>query len=561
MATTDMIRFENVKKIYTGLDAKSKDIVALHNVNLSIKKGEFVFVLGHSGAGKSTFLKLILREEAATEGKVFVNGRDLSSIRQREIPYLRRGLGVVFQDFRLIPTMTAYENVAFAMRVTNIPERQIKRRVPYVLNLVGLAGKAHSLPQELSGGEQQRIALARALVHSPPIIIADEPTGNIDPELSVEIMELLQAINSVGTTVVVVTHERELAARFRKRTIMIDHGEVVDDGLGRYGEGGRAGMKWSSFKYLVKQGWHSMVANRLMTLASIGVLVACLMITGVAALLSVNVTSYVDYLETLNEIVFFIDDAAPAETVEALKTQIPADGNVAACEYVPKAAAVEEMREYLGDYGDIMNDYAGEGNTENPLPASFRVSVTDVADLAPTVERIKAMGAYTATAEDGTASDANVFYKVNSPSELSSTLVNLKRIVNYIGWGLVAVLGVVSVVVISNTIRLTVFARRKEINIMKFVGATNAFIRLPFFVEGMTVGAISGVLATVVVGGAYYGLEQALLQPEALWLNEFTKCMWPFMDIIWPLLGGFVLFGVAIGGVGCASSIRKHLKV
>ena len=235
MATTDMIRFENVKKIYTGLDAKSKDIVALHNVNLSIKKGEFVFVLGHSGAGKSTFLKLILREEAATEGKVFVNGRDLSSIRQREIPYLRRGLGVVFQDFRLIPTMTAYENVAFAMRVTNIPERQIKRRVPYVLNLVGLAGKAHSLPQELSGGEQQRIALARALVHSPPIIIADEPTGNIDPELSVEIMELLQAINSVGTTVVVVTHERELAARFRKRTIMIDHGEGVDDGLGRYG--------------------------------------------------------------------------------------------------------------------------------------------------------------------------------------------------------------------------------------------------------------------------------------------------------------------------------------
>ena len=154
MATTDMIRFENVKKIYTGLDAKSKDIVALHNVNLSIKKGEFVFVLGHSGAGKSTFLKLILREEAATEGKVFVNGRDLSSIRQREIPYLRRGLGVVFQDFRLIPTMTAYENVAFAMRVTNIPERQIKRRVPYVLNLVGLAGKAHSLPQELSGGAE-----------------------------------------------------------------------------------------------------------------------------------------------------------------------------------------------------------------------------------------------------------------------------------------------------------------------------------------------------------------------------------------------------------------------
>lgn len=227
-----MIRFEHVTKVYEST-GDGPDITALHDVNLHIRKGEFVFVLGHSGAGKSTFLKLILRDEVATEGRVLVNRNDLSTIRQRDIPYLRRGLGVVFQDFRLIPTMTAYENVAFAMRVTNIPERQIKRRVPYVLNLVGLAGKAHSLPQELSGGEQQRIALARALVHSPPIIIADEPTGNIDPELSVEIMELLQAINSVGTTIVVVTHERDLAQRFHKRMIVIDHGEVIDDGLAR----------------------------------------------------------------------------------------------------------------------------------------------------------------------------------------------------------------------------------------------------------------------------------------------------------------------------------------
>lgn len=223
-----MIQFDGVKKVYEGA-GKSPDILALDNVNLHIKKGEFVFVLGHSGAGKSTFLKLILREEKATQGQVVVNGINLSKIRQRNIPYFRRQLGVVFQDFRLIPTMTAYHNVAFAMRVTNIPERQIKRRVPYVLNLVGLTGKANSFPHELSGGEQQRIALARALVHSPPLIIADEPTGNIDPELSVEIMELLQAINSVGTTVVVVTHERDLAMRFQKRIITIDHGQVLSD--------------------------------------------------------------------------------------------------------------------------------------------------------------------------------------------------------------------------------------------------------------------------------------------------------------------------------------------
>ena len=223
-----MIRFEGVTKVYEG-QSGSKDVLALHDVNLEIQKGEFVFVIGHSGAGKSTFLKLMLREEVATEGEVYVNDCELTTMRERDVPYLRRSLGVVFQDFRLIPTMTAYENVAFAMRVTNISDRDIKRRVPYVLNLVGLSGKAHSFPNELSGGEQQRIALARALVHSPAIIIADEPTGNIDPELSVEIMELLQAINSVGTTVVVVTHEHELAQRFNKRTITIDHGELISD--------------------------------------------------------------------------------------------------------------------------------------------------------------------------------------------------------------------------------------------------------------------------------------------------------------------------------------------
>ena len=224
-----MIKLEHVSKSY------SAGIPALNDISLNIEEGEFVFIVGNSGSGKSTLIKLLLKELEPTKGVITINNRNLNAIRRKQIPKYRRNVGVVFQDFRLIPTMTAYENVAFAMRVTNIPERQIKRRVPYVLNLVGLAGKAHSLPQELSGGEQQRIALARALVHSPPIIIADEPTGNIDPELSVEIMELLQAINSVGTTVVVVTHERELAARFRKRTIMIDHGEVVDDGLGRYG--------------------------------------------------------------------------------------------------------------------------------------------------------------------------------------------------------------------------------------------------------------------------------------------------------------------------------------
>ena len=224
-----MIHFEDVTKVYPGGNT------ALENVNLHIDKGEFVFVLGHSGAGKSTFLKLILREEKATSGRVLVDGKDLGRMKEREVPYLRRRMGVVFQDFRLIPTMTVYDNVAFAMRVTNIAEDKIRKRVPYVLGLVGLAQKSDRLPEELSGGEQQRVALARALVHSPQLIIADEPTGNIDPELSLEMMELLSAINSVGITVVVVTHEHELAYRFSKRIITIDHGTVVGDAVNKQG--------------------------------------------------------------------------------------------------------------------------------------------------------------------------------------------------------------------------------------------------------------------------------------------------------------------------------------
>ncbi len=218
-----MIDFKHVTKVY------EPKITALKDVSLHIDKGEFVFVLGHSGAGKSTFIKLMLREEKATKGEVVVNGYNLTKIKERDIPYMRRTLGVVFQDFRLIPNLTAYENIAFAMRVTNIGEKEIKRRVPYILNLVGLAGKRDKLPAQLSGGEQQRVALARALVHNPDLVIADEPTGNIDPRLSLEIMELLKAINSTGTTVLVVTHEHELARRYAKRTIEMRGGVVVRD--------------------------------------------------------------------------------------------------------------------------------------------------------------------------------------------------------------------------------------------------------------------------------------------------------------------------------------------
>ena len=210
-----MIRFSNVSKTYDN------GTQALKNVDLEIADGEFVFIVGASGAGKSTLIKLLLREEVPSAGAIEVNGYTVNRLKRRQIPGFRRSLGVVFQDFRLIPTMNVYDNVAFALRVTNVSTRDIRRRVPYILSLVGL--------NELSGGEQQRVALARALVNNPKLIIADEPTGNIDPELSYEIVDLLNEINKVGTTVVMVTHEHDLVAQFNHRVITIDDGSVVRD--------------------------------------------------------------------------------------------------------------------------------------------------------------------------------------------------------------------------------------------------------------------------------------------------------------------------------------------
>lgn len=200
---------------------------------MSIDRGEFVFVVGPSGAGKSTFIKLLMREEKPTSGEIYVNGQNLVRLKRRKVPYYRRTLGVVFQDFRLIPTMNVYDNVAFALRVTNVSAKDIRSRVPYILGLVGLSGKAKSLPEHLSGGEQQRVALARALVNNPPLIIADEPTGNIDPDLSFEIVDLLSEINKCGTTIVMVTHEHNLVSEFDHRVITIDEGTIISDDRNR----------------------------------------------------------------------------------------------------------------------------------------------------------------------------------------------------------------------------------------------------------------------------------------------------------------------------------------
>ena len=223
-----MIRLKDVEKTYEN------GTKALQGISFTIEDGEFVFLVGPSGSGKSTIIKLLTGEVIPTAGRVMVNGFSMSRISDRQIPYMRRTIGVIFQDFRLIPNQTVFDNLSLAMRAVGATPRDIRTRIPYVLELVGLKGMEDRYPDELSGGEQQRVAIARALVNNPSTIVADEPTGNLDPNRSLEIMTLLERINALGTTVVVVTHERDLVNHFDKRVIMIDHGQVSGDGVGTY---------------------------------------------------------------------------------------------------------------------------------------------------------------------------------------------------------------------------------------------------------------------------------------------------------------------------------------
>ena len=219
-----MIKFENAYKQY-----EKKDKYALENINLNINKGDFVFLVGSSGAGKSTFIRLLLREQQLTKGRLRINGMDVDKLTQRTIPKFRRSIGVVFQDFKLLSNKTVYENVAFAMEVTHHNKKEIRRKVPVALSLVGLSHKAKSYPSQLSGGEQQRVGIARAIINNPMILIADEPTGNLDPHNADEIMKLLLDINRRGTTVIVATHAKEIVDKLQKRVITLEEGKILSD--------------------------------------------------------------------------------------------------------------------------------------------------------------------------------------------------------------------------------------------------------------------------------------------------------------------------------------------
>lgn len=301
-------------------------------------------------------------------------------------------------------------------------------------------------------------------------------------------------------------------------------------------------MKWSSFQYLTKQGLHNLRANRLMSLASIGVLTACLLLTGIAGLFSANVNSLVEYLGDQNETVVYLDQSLSDEELASVDQTLRSMPGLAAVTYVSQEEVLETYKGYMSEYADLFNDF----EEDNPFHANYRVVLEDLNQLNEMIAQLEQI--------DGV-------YSVSAPTQLSSVFLTIQRAVTYAGWALVAVLALVSVVVISNTIRLTVFARRKEINIMKYVGATNGFIRWPFFVEGTSVGLISGLLAAGLVIGAYALVVNRVGAMSGFWGPILGSCLLS-VGQVWPVvLGAFLIFGVVIGSIGTATSIRKYLEV
>jgi len=302
-------------------------------------------------------------------------------------------------------------------------------------------------------------------------------------------------------------------------------------------------MRFSSFKYLFKQGWNNFKSNRLMSVASVGVVASCLILVGICGSLVLNVNSFVSYLGAQNEVVIYMKDEATLDHINTINSSLENDADVGAFQYVSKEDALKEQMGYMGQYASLLSGYEG---VNNPLPASFRVNLKDLTQLEPVSMRFSAF--------DG------VDY-VSTPTELANVLIALKNVTYYAGMAILVILFMVSMVVISNTIRLTVFARRREISIMKYVGATNSFIRMPFIVEGLLIGTISSLITFGVVAGGYVYLFNYITTQATGFIAMLSLCMVPF-NSIWPvMLAGFVAFGWIIGGLGSALSMRRYLKV
>ena len=527
-----MIELREVTKEY------SKGVAALNGINLKIEQGEFVFIVGDSGSGKSTLIKLIMKELEPTSGTIIVNGNNLSRMKHRRVPMYRRNIGVVFQDFRLLKDRNIYENIAFAQRVTETSTRIIKKKVPAALSLVGLAQKYKAFPKELSGGEQQRVAIARAIVNEPAILLADEPTGNLDQTNSWEIMKLLEEANDRGTTVLVVTHNQEIVNEMQKRVVTMKKGVIVSDEK-KVG----TSMRISTIGYSMKQGVKNIRRNKMFSIASIATMAACIFLFGLFYSIVVNFNYIVEKAEEGVAITVFFNEDTTQEQKDSIGAQLKKEDGVLKVNYVSADAAWNKFKDqYFGESSDLAEGF----KSDNPLANSdnYEVYLSDVSRQKSVVSFAKSL--------EGVR-------KVNKSDVVAKTLTSVNKLVGYVSVAIIAILLAVSVFLISNTVTMGITVRREEIAIMKYIGAKDGFVRAPFVIEGLIIGAVGAVIPLVLL---YFMYDKAItyIMTKFSLLNNIVDFL-PVATVYRTLLPIGIALGVGIGFVGSFFTIRKHLKV
>ncbi len=464
-----MIRLENVTKHYQN------DVVALRDASFDVAKGEFVFLVGPSGSGKSTLLRLLNRQDRPEQGAVWVAGRNIIDMPSSRVPQLRRNIGNVFQDFKLLSNKTVFENIAFAQEVIGKPKHVIAQQVPAVLDLVGLAGKEARFPHQLSGGEQQRVSIARAFVNRPLIMLADEPTGNLDPATGEGIMRLLGRINQTGTTVLMATHDQRIVNIMRKRVIQLDRGVIV----ARPGARGVRVAMLSRLTYTFRETWASFRRNTTLTVAAVITSAVSLLIFGLTLLMQRGFDNLLVAWEGDVEMIVYLNSGATEEQrgviQNALDSQTQLIDDFSYCD--TSCSLAEAQRLLAGDPGTL------ELLDETNIPTQYKVVPTDATD----VDALRQL-------REGLRELPNVQRIVLADEQLD-VISELKGFVGLYTLILSVVLLFAAILLIWNTIRTAMFARRREIEVMKLVGATDWFIRIPFMLEGLIQGFIGGLAA------------------------------------------------------------------
>ena len=559
-----VVEFRRVSKRYDNG-------MGLDDASFTVGRGEFVFLVGSTGSGKSTVMRLLIKELEPTSGTIRVAGRDLAEITRKKVPFFRRNLGVVFQDFKLLPNRTVHDNVAYALQVTGSSRKEVRAKVPDILRLTGLSTKLHHFPDQLSGGEQQRVSVARAFVNHPPLLLADEPTGNLDPETSIGIMQLLYRINRTGTTVIVATHDSAMVDRMRRRVIELSQrahhprrglgplraARHVDRRVRRAAARARAGAparpragrrvrrgvpRLMRIGFFLREALRSMSRNAVPSFAAMASVLVTVLVLGVfIPVVQATTGAANDVRSRVLVNVYLKTDAKRDDVARVQRLLDDKVAHVGKVQYLSKADALAEQKARYPEAYDLLGS--------NPLPDTFRVT-PDKPDNA-----LKLRDALSPSAPGGgrTTIDPAIDTVKNSKDDTQKILV-ATRVVK-LTTGLLAVLLIVaSVLLVSNTIRLSLFSRRREVEVMKLVGATDWFIRWPFVIEGIVLGALGGLMAILLllVG------KIALLDPL---ISQFALLAAPKTIHLGVLVAVLLAASIGVSAAGSGLSLRRFLRV